>query len=125
MDDNVQVCPNCGNPMQEENISANMDKEVLAQGASTKAESTISSYANAILIFGRIAAVCVGIVSFFLMINSAVEADAIILAFIIPFIMALSIWWTSKLLWAAIMLFVNISTTLKRIEKKMEKYGTN
>ena len=39
--------------------------------------------------------------------------------------MALSIWWTSKLLWAAIMLFVNISTTLKRIEKKMEKYGTN
>ena len=71
VDDNVQVCPNCGNPMQEENISANMDKEVLAQGASTKAESTISSYANAILIFGRIAAVCVGIVSFFLMINSA------------------------------------------------------
>ena len=99
VDDNVQVCPNCGNPMQEENISANMDKEVLAQGASTKAESTISSYANAILIFGRIAAVCVGIVSFFLMMIYAAKAEevillilAIILAFIIPVIMALIIW---------------------------------
>ena len=50
---------------------------------------------------------------------------AIILAFIIPFIMALIIWWTSKFVWAAIMLFVNVSTTLKRIEKKLEKYGTN
>ena len=133
--DGAQVCPNCGSPMGEESVSDYMDDEVLAQGMSTDAESTISIYAKIILYWGRFVAVVIGIGTLILMIatmrdtidhvhNDVAKFFLGLWAFVFPVILGLIIWGLAKLLWAAIMIYVNISTTLKRIEIKLEKYGT-
>ena len=134
VDDNAQACPNCGNPMEEESVSAYMDEDVLAQGISTDAELTISSYANVILKFGYIVAVIASIISLISVVinfyftyhfyGNTARSFFHLLLFVIPVIIYFLIKWVAKLMWATIMIFVNISTTLKRIEIKMEKYGT-
>ena len=42
LDDNAQICPNCGCPTENASASAFMDDTVLNEGKSTEAESTIS-----------------------------------------------------------------------------------
>lgn len=131
MDDNLQVCPNCGCPVENVIAPAVVDSDVLNQGKSTEAESTISDLADSILKWGDILAIIIPIFTF---INSIVSSiglfysgsimggvfmiiagivGAILYYFVVKFV--------SKLIWATIMLFVNISTTLKRIEIKLEE----
>lgn len=131
MDDNVQVCPNCGCPVENASASAFMDKDVLNQGKSTEAESTISDLADSILKWGDIAAKIVPIFAF---INSIVSSISLfysnsimggIFVIILGVVGAVLSFYiikiVAKLIWATIMLFVNISTTLKRIEIKLEE----
>ena len=133
--DGAQVCPNCGSPMGKESVSDYMDDEVLAQGMSTDAESTLSIYARIILIVGQILVFIYGIlllVFALLLVEKYVEIYGhdekstflYLLAVVIPAIITLILWFLVKVAWAAIMIYVNISTTLKRIEIKLEKYGT-
>lgn len=125
MDDNVQVCPNCGCPVEDAGAAALMDEDVLNYGISTDAESVISTYAKFILLLGKICAwvgvviiVVVGIITPIAM----GEEDAILFCSLGAIVLALIHYfltlWLAKFIWAAIMLFVNISLTLKRIEIK-------
>ena len=136
MDDNVQVCPNCGCPVENASASAFMDKDVLNQGKSTEAESTISDLADSILKWGNIAAKIVPIFAFINSIVSSIilfDSNSImggIFAIIMGVVGAVLYFYiikiVAKLIWATIMLFVNISTTLKRIEIKLdEQNGTH
>lgn len=152
MDDNALECPNCGCPVENEKayvnvdnsvtnqeketserVSGNVDSEVLNYGKSTEAESVITYCADLILKWGNILAKYIPVI----MIVCAVFY--IILAFVLNIYEILSgvigcvlgaifgpafIRFIAKLTWASIMLFVNISTTLKRIENKMDQNGT-
>lgn len=126
MDDNVQVCPNCGCPVEDAGAAALMDEDVLNYGISTDAESVISTYAKFILLLGKICA-WVGVVIIIVgvgLITPAVTGgeDAIPFCLLGAIVLALIHYfltlWLAKFIWAAIMLFVNISLTLKRIEIK-------
>lgn len=137
LDDYAQICPNCGCPTENASASAFMDDTVLNEGKSTEAESTISDLATSILKWGNILAVLVPIliligtainsISAFSYSNHNVPAGIITIisgivgAFIYGFIIKI----VAKLIWATLMLFVNISTTLKRIEIKLEENGTH
>ena len=137
LDDYAQICPNCGCPTENASASAFMDDTVLNEGKSTEAESTISDLATSILKWGNILAVLVPIliligtainsISAFSYSNDNVPAGIITIisgivgAFIYGFIIKI----VAKLIWATLMLFVNISTTLKRIEIKLEENGTH
>ena len=146
MDDNAQACPHCGCPAENasecpvENTSASdyMDTDVLNECKSTEAESTIKDYADAILKWGRILAICGGILNFlYVLINGIVmmandeyggTGMSIFYTILSPISGILTFIITkfiAKLIWATIMLFVNISTTLKRIEIKLDEYGTH
>ena len=134
MDDDVQVCPNCGYPMENAKASVFMEEEVLNEGKSTEAESTISELADGILKWGNILAIFLPLLSIIkTLINSVslfsngYEGTAIITIIISIAFAVLSYYiikCIAKLIWATIMLFVNISTTLKRIEIKIEENGT-
>lgn len=136
MDDNVQVCPNCGCPVENASASCLTDEDVLNQGKSTDAESIISDLADSILKWGDIAAKIVPIFAF---INSIISSISLfysnsimggIFVIILGVVGAVLYYYiikiVAKLIWATIMLFVNISTTLKRIEIKLdEQNGTH
>ena len=136
MDDNVQACPNCGCPVENASASAFVNKDVLNQGKSTEAESIISDLAVSILKWGDIAAKIVPIFAIF---NSIVSSIGlfyggsilggifVIIAGVVGAVLCYYIIKiAAKLIWATIMLFVNISTTLKRIETKLdEQNGTH
>ena len=127
MDDNVQVCPNCGHPTENASASAFMDKDVLNQGKSTEAESIISGVAASILKWGNILSVIVPICTIFKSIAAlAMAREGGEVAIIIGYIIEAVIYYflirlIAKLIWGVIMLFVNMSTTLKRIEIKLEE----
>lgn len=135
MDDNVQVCPNCGCPVENASASAFMDKEVLNQGKSTEAESIISDVAGIVLKWGNILSV---IAPIFVVIQSLVgganlmehnEEAMGVFTILLGIVMAVVYYYVirliAKIIWGVIMLFVNISTTLKRIEVKLEENGTH
>lgn len=128
MDDNVQVCPNCGCPVENASASAFMDKDVLNQGKSTEAESIISGVAASILKWGNILSVIVPICTIFMsiaaigMAREGGEVAIIVIGYIIEAVIYyFLIRLIAKLIWGVIMLFVNMSTTLKRIEIKLEE----
>lgn len=131
MDDNVQVCPNCGCPVENASASAFMDKDVLNQGKSTEAESTISDLADSILKWGNIlaviASICtiigsvIGAVALFTNKAEAAGVIEIVMGVLNAIVYYFVVKIVAKLIWATIMLFVNISTTLKRIEIKLEE----
>lgn len=135
MDDNVQVCPNCGCPVENARASAFMDKDVLNQGKSTEAESIISDVAGTVLKWGNILSV---IAPIFVVIQSLVGGDNLmkhneeamgVFTILLGIVMAVVYYYVirliAKIIWGVIMLFVNISTTLKRIEVKLEENGTH
>ena len=132
IDDNVQVCPNCGCPVENASASVFMNSNVLNQGKSTEAESVISNYAESILKWGNVLAILLpiyyiitAIINCCLLKDSAAMA-ALISSEILSAILSFSlVKIVAKLIWASIMLFVNISTTLKRIEIKIEENGTH
>ena len=137
LDDNAQECPLCGCPVEKESTSAVVDTDLLNEGKNTEAESTIRDYAELILKWGNILAIfnfllvtiyCVinGVIT--ININNGAEAVGIILIILavgIGYLAYLGTKFLAKLIWAVIMLFVNISTTLKRIELKLEENGTH
>lgn len=132
MDDNVQVCPNCGCPVENASASAFMNGNVLNQGKSTEAESVISNYAESILKWGNVLAILLPIYYIFIaIINScflkdyAAIATTICSGILSAILSYFLVKFAAKLIWASIMLFVNISTTLKRIEIKIEENGTH
>lgn len=132
IDDNVQVCPNCGCPVENASASVFMNSNVLNQGKSTEAESVISNYAESILKWGNVLAILLpiyyiitAIINCCLLKDDAAMA-ALISSEILSAILSFSlVKIVAKLIWASIMLFVNISTTLKRIEIKIEENGTH
>lgn len=102
--------------------------DVLNQGKSTEAESAITNYAASILIWGNILSVIVFILGIIIiMVNAATTIQEefggmiLILEILGIILICLIIRFLTKLNWASIMLFVNISTTLKRIEIKLEE----
>lgn len=130
MDDNSTVCPKCGCPIKNVTVK----EDVLNEGKGTEAESVISDYANNILSWSRIIATiaCVGqmIMSIVGVVSISEEEGAgAFLMFFLGLFLALVyffiIQFVAKLIWAGLMLFVNISTNLKRIEIQIEKYGTH
>lgn len=138
MDDNAQSCPNCGCPAENASASAFMDADVLNEGKSTEAESTIKDYAESILKWGNILAIII----FVMCIISGLFAGITVMAnggstgmyvgigiiafyVLMSFIAYVITKFIVKLVWAVITLFVNISTTLKRIEILLDKNGTN
>ena len=132
MDDNVQVCPNCGCPVENASASTFMNGNVLNQGKSTEAESVISNYADSILKWGNVLAILLPIYYIFIAIinscllkNYAAMAATICSGLISAILSYFLAKFVAKLIWASIMLFVNISTTLKRIEIKIEENGTH
>jgi uncharacterized membrane protein YvbJ len=135
LDDNAQVCPNCGCPTETASAPAFMDGTVLNEGRSTEAESTISDLATSILKWGNILAKWVPIIMLIGTVINSIQAFSngavlagiisIIIAIVSAFIYGFIIKIIAKLIWATIMLFVNISTTLKRIEIKLEENGTH
>ena len=137
-------CPNCGCPVDsvkpEEPIKTNdfnvdngvVDHSVLNFGKSTEAEATVTDLANAILKWGEILAVLVPILNFIVSLISAAASKsegaiigAVVISIIVGIIYYFIIKFLAKLIWAIIMLFVNMSTTLKRIEIQIKKDGTN
>ena len=135
LDDNTQICPNCGRPTETASASAFMDNTILNEGRSTEAESTISDLATSILKWGNILAKWVPIIMLIGTVINSIQAFSngavlagiisIIIAIVSAFIYGFIIKIIAKLIWATIMLFVNISTTLKRIEIKLEENGTH
>lgn len=139
MEDNVQVCPQCGCPAEDAKVSAFMDADILNEGKSTEAESTITDYAYSILKWGNILAIFnfimtiiygVGSCGLYLLTNYFGYNELLVCLFIVIICVVLGFLsyiitkFIAKLIWASIMLFVNISTTLKRIEIKLEENGT-
>ena len=140
MDDNAQACPQCGCPAENASASAYMDADVLNEGKSTEAESTIKDYADAILKWGNILAIInfvlaiiygVGSCGLYLATNHFGYGELCICFFVVVLFIFLGFLsyiitkFIAKLIWAIIMLFVNISTTLKRIEIKLDENGTH
>ncbi len=137
MEDNAQVCPQCGCPAEDAKVSAFMDADVLNEGKSTEAESTIIDYAYSILKWGNILAIFnliiaiiygVGFGAFIICdvgsTGAYIGVFVIIICVVFGFLSYIITKFIAKLIWASIMLFVNISTTLKRIEIKLEENGT-
>lgn len=131
MEDNTRVCPQCGCPAEDACTSANMDADVLNKGKSTEAEATITHYAEIVLVVGIFMAVIAAMMSIgwaFAAVTHLPD-DLGLIVFIMGLAAAvfscLIILWTAKLIWAVIMLFVNISTTLKRIEIKLGENTTH
>lgn len=136
LDDNANVCPNCGCPQENTSYSysANVNSDVLNKGKSTEAEELIGSLAEKILKYGKIAAniVLIGtiIISAFLFFGNIAYGYgftgflSILYVLCIGLPLYASILFFSQAFWGAITLFVNISTTLKRIENKLEN-GTH
>ena len=127
MDDNVKVCPNCGCPVKFKSVADSMDKIVLSQGKSTEAEAIVTEVAESILKWGKIlsivALVFVSLVGIILG-ASEPEARGAIFSFVYAILLFFVIRLIAKVTWGVIMLFVNISTTLKRIEILIEKNAT-
>ena len=75
MDDNVQVCPNCGCPVENASESSFVGQDTLTQGKSTLATSIIIDVAETILKWGNIISV---ITSIFIVINSLITGANLI-----------------------------------------------
>ena len=139
-------CPNCGCPegqvVNEEPIKTNdfnvdngvVDHSVLNFGRSTEAEAIVTDIANNILKWGNILAIVVPILYFIyglitVLIAAQHECNigavlvAIVTIIIAGIISYFVIKFLAKLIWGIIMLFVNMSTTLKRIETPITKDG--
>jgi len=128
MDDNVQVCPNCGCPVKSKSVADSMDKAVLSQGKSTEAEATVMEVAETVLKWGNLLSLFVLIGGSFMgIVMGAKDGDARAILYTVFYVVILFfvIRLIAKVIWGVIMLFVNISTTLKRIEILLEKNGTN
>ncbi|MCF0125870.1 MAG: hypothetical protein HUJ68_09010 [Clostridia bacterium] len=134
LEDNMQVCPKCGCPIKNASASVYMDNNILNKGMSTEAESIISEVAEIVLKWGNILAI---IVPIFIILNCLITGAmqlennngigffTIIVGIITAVVYYFVIKLVAKIIWGVIMLFVNISTTLKRIELKLEGNGTN
>ena len=144
--DNASACPNCGCPVppqaepQKAQATSNngdaysgvIDHNVLNAGISTEAEATITVLANTILNWAEILAVLVPILNFIANLIPAINSGsssaiigAIVISIITGIIYYFVIKFVAKLIWAIIMLFVNMSTTLKRIELQIKKHASN
>ena len=147
-DDTKDCCPNCGCPLSDcknpnsdnvqtessKNHSNHIDSKILNHGRSTRAESIICELAEKIVYWGDITAV---IVSIILAITTMVSSFSIMdtspgYGFMLLILGALKcvityyvIKYLAKIIWAVLRLFVNISTTLKRIEIFLESNKTN
>ena len=132
INENTTECPSCGCPIN----STSVDEDLLNEGKSTEAESTIRDYANTILKWGNILAVIILVAQliiftsiFFCAIAANTNVGYGFFTWIIGSLCAVLEYFITKffvtLIWASIMLFVNISTTLKRIEIKLEEHGTH
>ena len=142
-DDTKDCCPNCGCPLSDcknpnsdnvqtessKNHSNHIDYKILNHGRSTRAESIICELAEKIVYWGDITAV---IVSIILAITTMVSSFSImdtspgyglmllILGALKCVVTYYVIKYLAKFIWAVLRLFVNISTTLKRIEIFLE-----
>lgn len=140
MEGNAQSCPQCGCPAEDAKVSAFMDADILNEGKSTEAESTITDYAYSILKWGNILAIFnfimtviygVGSCGLYLMTNYFGYTElficsiVVVVCIILGFLSYIITKFIAKLIWSIIMLFVNISTTLKRIEIKIDENGTH
>lgn len=125
-DDNVQACPNCGCPVKRVSATIPIDDTILNKGRSTEAELTVSKFAESILKWGNILSI-VGLIGFgiggLISAKQALFAPVICLLYGFSFFVVIRL--LSKIIWGVITLFVNISTTLKRIEILLEQNGTN
>ena len=124
-------CPNCGCPVEESSSSENNDFDVLNIGKSNDAETVISTFVDNILKVGNILAIiqAIFVELFFILLGcTAGPEEAFILGIVgIPFafLTYYFVKWLVKLRGAFIVLFFNISTTLKRIELILNNYGSN
>lgn len=129
LDDNVQICPNCGCPAENASTSAFMDKDVLNQCKSTDAEAIVSDIAQNVLTWCKILS---WFSLVFIVIGGIATAGSVggSAWYLLPIYIAIGfiafmLWCIlGKIIWGVIMLFVNMSTTLKRIEIKLEENGT-
>ena len=122
------------NSESSKNHSRHIDSKILNHGRSTRAESIICELAEKIVYWGDITAV---IVSIILAITTMVSSFSIMdtspgYGFMLLILGALKcvityyvIKYLAKIIWAVLRLFVNISTTLKRIEIFLESNKTN
>lgn len=99
------------------------DDTVLNKGKSTEAESMITDYAESIRSWGQILAwvtLIFGVIGSIVIGGSSDAPElmlgSIMLGSIVAIINFVIILFITKLIWASIMIFVNISTTLKRME---------
>ena len=124
MSDYATVCPNCGCPVEEVVETKSAEKEPAAPVADApEAEAFLARYARAILIGGRVLAVVLAIAAVVCCIIGCIVESFSIGGWIVCIIAGLAgaviLFYTalflSKLIWARIMLRVNISNNLKRI----------
>ncbi len=104
-----------------------VDTNILNKGKDTEAESVISNYANSIRTWGAIVAWISFTFNFIMAFVMTVITDSVFTFFLwlsLAVLVSLIIYFFAKLIWASIMLFVNISTTLKRIEIRLEQNST-
>ncbi len=138
LDDNAQVCPNCGCPTETASAPAFMGGTVLNEGRSTEAKSTIIAasvlkWGNILAIINLVSAIIYGASScaFYLIANRfgyteiCIWTSVVILFVFLGILSYIITKLITKAIWAIIMLLVNISTTLKRIEIKLEENGTH
>lgn len=135
IDEHAIVCPWCGynertgespntakgesNQRRTTESKSKQDETVLYKGKSTEAESMITDYAESIRSWGQILAWVALIFVFIGSIVAGGSSDApglMLVGIIVAVINFVIILFITKLIWASIMLFVNISTTLKRME---------
>ncbi|MCF0158955.1 MAG: hypothetical protein HUJ83_10655 [Veillonella sp.] len=139
-DESKGSCPNCGCPLSScspiTSNGANQSStqqpidDVLTNGRRTDAEAVVTEIAENVLRWGELASkwlpffyciysVIMGIVA---IVNNqaAVGLLSIVLGLIVSVILYYLILILAKIIWGVIMLFVNISTTLKRIEILLE-----
>lgn len=123
MDDNAQTCPHCGCPAPNASARTFMNEDVLHQGKSTDAEAIVSGIAESVLFGAKI-------LSWLGLIFGPIYGTIVCSIKGLPVIILCSIFYfffiriIAKVIWGVIMLFVNMSTTLKRIEIKLEENGT-
>lgn len=130
MDDNAQTCPHCGCPAPNASARTFMNEDVLHQGKSTDAEEIVGDVADSVRRYCKIMA-WISLILFPLYgIAAAINLGdvagwIIILVCIAAAICAFYMWnLIGKIIWGVIRLFINMSTTLKRIEIKLEENGT-
>ncbi len=126
----AEFCPNCGCPIESVRSSTPVDGNVLNQGKSTEAESVITDYAESIRKWGNILSWCALIGYTIVGVVGVIQIPShqplpLFYGVLLGFFAFLIIRFVARITWAFIMLFVNMSTTLKRIELKLDKYGTN